>query len=448
MRVAAIKEAASRGHSRSASAGGLDGLAAASSPSAASAASNTGPGTPLSTASTTQQQQEGQVDGSAAPGGASHAEAAHMSSVNLEGLTPEASIAALQQLNYDLTMQLDLYQTMVTRLKDQMESVDTEKAELEADKVHLQQQLATLVGGVRGEGAAGARGFGSWWRGRSRRTATTTAAAAGVGEGPSEAGEEGEWDRSTVGGDETMSVAGSLRSTLSGDLDAPRDATPRDGPAAAGPADSGSSAPAASSSSDGPDAATASSSQPAGGGAVGAVGSMAAAAGRLVGRLSRGPSASGGGGPAAGAPNPEVLSRQLREARHQAQAVAEDNKVLVSKLVESQMELADAQGEWVVTVQTVVQFACTFMGVGGCWCWYGVLAAVAWVSPAHCSAAMRHLQCTPPVRKCWSLPHGWNCMKCVVAVPCLCVLCRGCHAVQARFGSSHGQGSGARHQGA
>jgi hypothetical protein len=257
-----------------------------------------------------------------------------MSSVNLEGLTPEASVAALQQLNYDLTMQLDLYQTMVTRLKDQMESVDTEKADLEADKLHLQQQLSTLVG----NGAGGARGFGSWWRGRSRRPATAaTGAGAGVGEGPSEAGEEGEWDRSTVGGDETMSVAGSLRSTLSGDLDA---AT-----AAAGPADSAStSAAAASSSSDGQDAATASSGQQATG-AVGAVGSMAAAAGRLVGRLSRGPSASGAGGPAAGALNPEVLSRHLREARHQAQAVAEDNKVLVSKLVESQMELADAQGE-------------------------------------------------------------------------------------------------------
>jgi hypothetical protein len=32
-------------------------------------------------------------------------------------------VAALQQLNYDLTMQLELYQQMVGRLKDRMEQV-------------------------------------------------------------------------------------------------------------------------------------------------------------------------------------------------------------------------------------------------------------------------------------------------------------------------------------
>jgi len=90
-----------------------------------------------------------------------------MASVQLEGLTPDAKISALQQLNYDLTMQLELYQRMVGRLKDCMEHADMVKAELEIDKQHLETQVAQMTAAADGT----VRRWGSGILSRLRATA-------------------------------------------------------------------------------------------------------------------------------------------------------------------------------------------------------------------------------------------------------------------------------------
>eukprot|EP00879_Flechtneria_rotunda_P016019 GHRR01016755.1.p1 GENE.GHRR01016755.1~~GHRR01016755.1.p1 ORF type:complete len:811 (+),score=382.45 GHRR01016755.1:752-3184(+) len=142
-----------------------------------------------------------------------------MAAVALEGLSPEASIAALQQLNYDLTMQLGLYQQMVGRLKDAMEQSDLEKAELEADKAALEAQVTSSSssgaaaggdgGAVAGVGNSGSNRQGRWglfWR---RGSAGTPAAA-----------DDADYDSNFADGLSLRSVS-SRRSSVDLDLAAP-----------------------------------------------------------------------------------------------------------------------------------------------------------------------------------------------------------------------------------
>jgi hypothetical protein len=62
-------------------------------------------------------------EGGRALAGVEERAAALVANAQLEELAPEAKMLALQQLNCDLTLQLELYQRMVARLKDWMEHV-------------------------------------------------------------------------------------------------------------------------------------------------------------------------------------------------------------------------------------------------------------------------------------------------------------------------------------
>lgn len=266
-----------------------------------------------------------------------------MQAVALEGLSPEASLAALQQLNYDLTMQLALYQQMVGRLKDAMEQSDLEKAELEAEKVAIEQQLAAALNGhmdglatAHSMGAASGNskrgwGLGGFWR-RGGANATT---------------EEGEVEGSFA---DTNSITGlaSLSSsrTASMDLEAVVAGHSSGSPRSA--ADTPTLRDSTSSSQSAAESAESQQQQQTGGeaGSAGAGGpttsatASAATRSTSIGRVFAQRRASAAARAATAAEN---MQKELKEVRRQLTSVQDENKFLVQNLVEIKMELAETQ---------------------------------------------------------------------------------------------------------
>jgi hypothetical protein len=244
-----------------------------------------------------------------------------MAAVALEGLSPEASLAALQQLNYDLTMQLGCYQQMVHRLKDAMEQSDLEKAELEAEKMALEMQLAGSSGTDRSS-SRGWSGLGFW-----RRSIGFSAGGPQPNEDHDDAGSMVD-GVSVVG---AASISSSRRSSM--DLD---------GAALASAASGGSNANT-------PTKAQAEAAAAAGDGED----SKAAADGGDQLRTQQ-QSASNGGGlfaarrqraAARAAAAAETLGKEVKELKRQVKSLQDENKYLVNTLVEIKMELAETQGE-------------------------------------------------------------------------------------------------------
>ncbi|WIA41226.1 hypothetical protein OEZ86_004839 [Tetradesmus obliquus] len=343
---------------------------------------------------------------SAQPQSAEERAAALMQAVALEGLSPEASIAALQQLNYDLTMQLGLYQQMVARLKDAMEQGDLEKAELEADKLALEAQLhvvsnavaaaggdhsqaaalmatANSAGSVTGGGSrAGKGGWGFFWR---RTGAGNT--------GDDEQGEGSLADASSIG---LASLNSSRRSSL--DLDAAQQqqqqqqqqqlgaggsptvqhsSSRQSGTAPGTPnsaaadedgqqqqqqlqrSNSGDASPQHQqqgrvSSSSSP------SLQPAGSGSSPAPAPASSVAALFTGRRAR--------AAARAASSADSLQKEMKELRRQLTSVQDENKFLVQNLVEIKMELAETQSNHDQAKRALVRAmdkeACLDMRVG------------------------------------------------------------------------------------
>ncbi|WIA20940.1 hypothetical protein OEZ85_005281 [Tetradesmus obliquus] len=344
------------------------------------------------------------VGASAQPQSAEERAAALMQAVALEGLSPEASIAALQQLNYDLTMQLGLYQQMVARLKDAMEQGDLEKAELEADKLALEAQLhvvsnavaaaggdhsqaaalmatANSAGSVTGGGSrAGKGGWGFFWR---RTGAGNT--------GDDDQGEGSLADASSIG---LASLNSSRRSSL--DLDAAQQqqqlgaggsptvqhSSSRQSGAAPGTpnsaaaeedgqqqqqqqqqqlqrSNSGDASPQHQhqrrvSSSSSP------SLQPAGSGSSPAPAAASSVAALFTGRRAR--------AAARAASSADSLQKEMKELRRQLTSVQDENKFLVQNLVEIKMELAETQSNHDQAKRALVRAmdkeACLDMRVG------------------------------------------------------------------------------------
>lgn len=283
-----------------------------------------------------------------------------MEAVALEGLSPEASIAALQQLNYDLTMQLGLYQQMVGRLKDAMEQSDLEKAELEADKVTLEHQLAAAAAPGHGEGPSSAlspilasssskRGWnlgGLWRRG-----------------GAAPAADDGEIDGSLADTNSVTGLAsiGSSRTT-SMDLEAalgqqggqegsPLPVAAAETPALSDPAEqqqqqqqltsddgNSSSNGEATQQQQEPGSASAATARTAGGSAMG----------RSASSISRMLSQRRAAAAARAASAAETMQKDLKEIKRQLASVQDENKFLVHNLVEIKMELAETQSEYIM----------------------------------------------------------------------------------------------------
>jgi hypothetical protein len=246
-----------------------------------------------------------------------------MAAVALEGLSPEASLAALQQLNYDLTMQLGCYQQMVHRLKDAMEQSDLEKAELEAEKMALEMQLAGSSGPDRSS-SRGWSGLGFW-----RRSIGFSAGGPQPNEDHDDAGSMVD-GVSVVG---AASISSSRRSSM--DLD---------GAALASAASSGSNA----------NTPTKAAAEAAAAAAGDGEDSKAAADGGDQQRAQQ-PSASNGGGlfaarrqraAARAAAAAENLGKEVKELKRQVKSLQDENKYLVNILVEIKMELAETQGKF------------------------------------------------------------------------------------------------------
>eukprot|EP00775_Hariotina_reticulata_P006575 gene6575-6803_t len=289
-----------------------------------------------------------------------------MASVALEGLSPEASIAALQQLNYDLTMQLGLYQQMVDRLKDAMEQSDLEKAELEAEKSVLHGRLRHM--GVSPE-STGGHSFASSskrWSGLgnlfSRRERAFPAAASGAGTGAiavASAGEGEGWadgegvstqDASSAG---LGSFSSSRRSSYDLDaigsgglhhaevLEAIADSSARDSSLQPEDDEQQRLARDQQAASPSPTPQEAASDSAGGGDSSAAAGGAATGASSSSGGLFATRRARAAVKQAAAV---EDLRKEGKELKRQLNSVQEENRFLVQTLVEIKMELAETQG--------------------------------------------------------------------------------------------------------
>lgn len=256
-----------------------------------------------------------------------------MAAVALEGLTPEASIAALQQLNYDLTMQLGCYQQMVSRLKDAMEQSDLEKAELEAEKMALEMQLA---GGASERGSM--RGWGSslgFWRrsvgfstgGPSPMEDLDEAGSIADGASLAGAGSLGSSRRSSMDLD-AAALSAAAAAVVNGGGGGSNSATPTKAAVEA------ASAAAAEGSSEegGPQPQQKPAANTSSGGGL-----FAARRQRAAARA------------AAAADN---LNKEVKELKRQVKTLQDENKYLVNNLVEIKMELAETQSEPNLTVSS------------------------------------------------------------------------------------------------
>lgn len=249
-----------------------------------------------------------------------------MAAVALEGLSSEASLAALQQLNYDLTMQLGCYQQMVSRLKDAIESSDLEKAELEAEKMALEMQLAGGSGSATDRSSS--RGWGAWtWR---RSIGLSAGGPHPAGLDPDHDDTASLADGASIGG--LHSLSSSRRSSM--DLDSAaalasmhnggsgsNAGTPTKAGLEAGAAADGGSGSAAQQQQQDPGKPSATSS---GGGLFAARRQRAA---------ERAAAAAGS------------LGKEVKELTRQVKSLQDENKYLVNNLVEIKMELAEAQGK-------------------------------------------------------------------------------------------------------
>lgn len=261
-----------------------------------------------------------------------------MAAVALEGLSPDASIAALQQLNYDLTMQLGCYQQMVSRLKDAMEQSDLEKAELEAEKMALEMHMvgtASERGSTRGWSSLG------FWR---RSVGMSTG-----GPGPLEDLDETGSMADGVGGG-MHSLSSSRRSSM--DMDGSMLTA-----AAAAAAISGGGSGSSGSNNGTP---TKAGTEGDGTGDEGFGGYHHAAAaqqhhdGQKHAAAAAAASTSSGGGLFAArrqraavraAAAAETLGKEVKELKRQVKTLQDENKYLVNNLVEIKMELAETQSE-------------------------------------------------------------------------------------------------------
>jgi len=250
-----------------------------------------------------------------------------MAAVALEGLTPEASIAALQQLNYDLTMQLGCYQQMVSRLKDAMEQSDLEKAELEAEKMALEMQLA---GGASERGSM--RGWGSslgFWRrsvgfsagGPSPMEDLDEAGSIADGASLVGAGSLGSSRRSSMDMD-AAALSAAAAAVVNGGGGGSNSATPTKAAVAAAAA---AAAAEGSSEEGGPQPQQKPAANTSSGGGL-----FAARRQRAAARA------------AAAADN---LNKEVKELKRQVKTLQDENKYLVNNLVEIKMELAETQSE-------------------------------------------------------------------------------------------------------
>lgn len=242
-----------------------------------------------------------------------------MASVALEGLSPEASLAALQQLNYDLTMQLGCYQQMVSRLKDAMEQSDLEKAELEAEKMAMEMQMA---------GSSTDRSSSRGWSGWSwRRSIGLSAGGPHPVDDHDDAGSMA--DGTSLAG--MNSLSSSRRSSM--DLDGGAPATVHSGGSNAGtPTKAAAEAAAADGSSeDGKAAADGSTDQ-----AKQAAASTSSGGGLFAARRQR--------AAVRAAAAAESLGKEVKELKRQVKSLQDENKYLVNNLVEIKMELAETQG--------------------------------------------------------------------------------------------------------
>jgi hypothetical protein len=285
-------------------------------PDAATAAAAAGP-------ASEQQQQQPQP-----PQTAEERAHALMAAVALEGLSPEASLAALQQLNYDLTMQLGCYQQMVSRLKDAMEQSDLEKAELEADKMALEMQMAGGGGGAMDRSSS--RGWGAWsWR-RSIGLSAGGPHPAGLDADHDDAGSLA--DGASIGG--LHSLSSSRRSSMDLDSAAALAATLHGGGSgsnAGTPTKAGQEAAA-----DG-EASTAQQQQDPGKQSAAGAGSASSGGGLFAARRQR--------AAARAAAAAESLGKEVKELKRQVKSLQDENRYLVNNLVEIKMELAETQGE-------------------------------------------------------------------------------------------------------
>jgi hypothetical protein len=253
-----------------------------------------------------------------------------MAAVALEGLSPEATLAALQQLNYDLTMQLGCYQQMVSRLKDAMESSDLEKAELEADKMALEMQLtAGCVGGGGGGDRSTAGGARGGWSGWSWRRSI----------GMSGGGPAPHLDHEDSGSlAEVSSISSSRRSSMDMDAAGILAAAPSGGSNANTPTKAASEAAAAvaasvdGSSEDGKPSTEQQDQQKAS-----AAKAVSSGGGLFAARRQR--------TAARAAAAAETLGKEVKELKRQVKTLQDENKYLVNNLVEIKMELAETQGE-------------------------------------------------------------------------------------------------------
>lgn len=246
-----------------------------------------------------------------------------MAAVALEGLSPEASLAALQQLNYDLTMQLGCYQQMVSRLKDAMEQSDLEKAELEAEKMALEMQIA---------GSSTDRSSSRGWSGWSwRRSVGPSAGGPHPVDDPDDAGSMAD-GASLLGAN---SLSSSRRSSM--DLDGGALATVHSGGSNTGtPTKAAAEAAAADGGSeDGKAAADGSVAQQ--DQAKPAAASTSSGGGLFAARRQR--------AAVRAAAAAESLGKEVKELKRQVKSLQDENKYLVNNLVEIKMELAETQGE-------------------------------------------------------------------------------------------------------
>lgn len=293
-----------------------------------------------------------------------------MEAVALEGLSPEASIAALQQLNYDLTMQLGLYQQMVGRLKDAMEQSDLEKAELEADKSALEQQLAASghIDGLptansTGPVAAGSSSRRGWGLGGLWRRGGATSAA-----------DETEFEGSIA---DTNSIAGlasiSSSRTTSTDLDAAlgqlqiQSGSPLASAAARAAKESATSTPVAGDLADQQhqlpfgttDGGNNNNLQqqdagPAGSSPAPAYAALTPTPVRTSSSISRMFTQRRASAAARAATAAETLQKEVKEMKRQLASVQDENRFLVQNLVEIKMELAETQSEWMCSCSGLI----------------------------------------------------------------------------------------------
>ncbi len=368
-----------------------------------------------------------------------------IASIAAEQASPEAAIEALQQLNYDLTMQLGMYQQMVLRLKDAMEESDLAKAELEASSASLEMQLEQLRAQAQQAGlhmsragsmqartgsAASKAGWGGWWRGRGASNGRVSRESVPAANAMSD--DEAESVSSMVRGSlAALSVQSSLdgalfaTAALDGDGEV-AELSPRAGQADAGSVAGMQSPRAAATAEPGPGTPAISASTAVSASTAGAAGADAlpadaaatfAAYAKAQAKLKRAAAAA-----ARAAEERDQLAKEAKEAWRQVASMGEENRFLVTNLVEIKTELAEAQGK--------LSMACCRECIN---CWMGVRISP---HPEYVAMSAAGLNAWPGgsggicvMAESRALQDGVNMSAWVYRLPCLQQLnLRLCHA--------------------